>query len=181
MQPMRKDDPSSTTCLYAQESRFREGCGITAVGNTYGDAFNANGGGVYAHLLEDTRLRIWFHPRDAVPDDALGANPEPESWPSPMVDFYSSEACAVEKHWRGQTLVGVLCLSSRISSLTGCDEVINIDFCGDAIGGDDWRRDKRCSSERFPTCRSYVAANPGAYHEAYWLFNPYGIRLFQRL
>ena len=50
-------------------------------------------------------------------------------------------------------------------------KVININFCGDSNDAQTWLGDFDCSSNEFPTCESYVAGNPDAYKEAYWLFN----------
>lgn len=78
---------------------------MSAEGHSFGNAFNENGGGVYALLLDDTTLRIWFFPRESVPVDIEDGIPKPETWTNPMIDFESSDSCSIGQHWRGQTIV----------------------------------------------------------------------------
>ncbi len=56
-------------------------------------------------------------------------------------------------------------------------QVINIDFCGDSVTGNGWRNDRTCYSQA-QTCQQFVARNPDAFSEAYWLFN--SIKLYQK-
>jgi len=69
-------------------------------------------------------------------------------------------------------------VAAALHNTADSSQVINIDFCGDGITGSSWKKDSRCYSQEFPTCRKYVAANPDAYREAYWLFN--SIKLYHK-
>lgn len=51
------------------------GCGVRApTSNSYGPAFNSNGGGFYAMERTNSFIRIWFFPRNAgnIPSDLSG-------------------------------------------------------------------------------------------------------------
>lgn len=47
--------------------------------------------------------------------------------------------------------------------------ILDTTFCGDWAGGV-WGSDAACKATA-PTCNAYVAQNPGAFKNAYWLFN----------
>lgn len=137
----------------------RGGCGSTGNAQSYGDALNSAGGGVYATYLQDNRLRIWSWPRASVPADLTSGSPNPESWGTPSSDFKTSNGgCNIGDNFQAQTII------------------INTDFCGSTIDDGTWKAVTSCSSQA-STCTAYVAANPGAFADAYWLFN--SIKLYQ--
>jgi hypothetical protein len=58
-----------------------EGCGgYSAQTNSYGDGFNAAGGGVYAMDWQPTSIRVWHFPRASIPGDITSGNPNPNGW-----------------------------------------------------------------------------------------------------
>jgi hypothetical protein len=117
---------------------------------TYGSGFNAIGGGVYAVEWTSEAISIWFFPRAAIPSDVTSSNPDPTTWGAATSTF-SGSGCNIDDHFKEHTIV------------------FNTDFCGD-WAGEVWSSDDTCSSLA-STCQEYVAANPGDFHEAYWLIN----------
>ncbi|KAK2609422.1 hypothetical protein N8I77_002919 [Diaporthe amygdali] len=136
-----------------------DGCGSTGNSQSYGDAFNAAGGGVYASYLQNDRLRIWSWPKASVPADLTSGSPNPEGWGTPSSDFKTSNGgCNLGDNFQAQTII------------------INTDFCGSMIDDDTWTSETYCSNVA-STCKAYVAGQPAAFSEAYWLFN--SIKLYQ--
>ncbi|KAI3400377.1 hypothetical protein diail_3394 [Diaporthe ilicicola] len=155
-------DPRSNCALggdCSDASTNWDGCGSTGNAQSYGDAFNAAGGGVYASYLQDDRLRIWSWPKASVPADLTGGSPNPEGWGTASSDFKtSSGGCSLGENFQSQTII------------------INTDFCGSVVDDDTWAAETSCSGVA-STCKAYVAGQPAAFSEAYWLFN--SIKLYQ--
>ncbi|KAK7935029.1 hypothetical protein PG985_000524 [Apiospora marii] len=137
------------------------GCGSTGPLNSYGTPFNDVGGGVYALYLAPQRARVWFFPKAQVPADARTDDPDPDSWAGAglLADFQTGHGgCDVARNFHTQSVV------------------INIDFCGSGVGQEWWGNSADCVRVA-PTCEEYVAGNPAAFSEAYWLIN--SVKLFQ--
>lgn len=128
----------------------------------YGVGFNQNKGGAYVMEWTSEDFNIWFMPRDnsrLFKSVTSGAeNLDTSSLGIPMGGFSSSggangTTCNVNKHFY--------------------DHVITIDttFCGDWAGNQTtWESDAVCG-RKAKTCETFVAENPEAFKEAYWLFN----------
>ncbi|KAM3549625.1 hypothetical protein ARSEF4850_008752 [Beauveria asiatica] len=128
------------------------GCGyVTHASDTssYGDTFNAVGGGIYAMLWDDEYIKVWHFDRDAAPADIAAKTPSPAGWGKPAA-VYGGESCDVESQFRDMSIV------------------LNINFCGD-YGNAVWKSDG-CSALA-PTCAEWVAKNPAAFANAYWDVN----------
>ncbi|KAM3500994.1 hypothetical protein MY10362_005920 [Beauveria mimosiformis] len=128
------------------------GCGyVTPASDTssYGDTFNAVGGGIYAMLWDDEFIKVWHFDRDAAPADIAAKKPSPAGWGKPAA-VYGGKSCDVESHFRDMSIV------------------LNINFCGD-YGNAVWKSDG-CSALA-PTCAEWVAKNPAAFANAYWDVN----------
>ncbi|KAF1737904.1 Endo-1,3(4)-beta-glucanase [Beauveria bassiana] len=128
------------------------GCGyVTPASDTssYGDTFNAVGGGIYAMLWDDEYIKVWHFDRDTAPADIAAKKPEPAGWGKPAA-VYGGKSCDVESHFRDMSIV------------------LNINFCGD-YGNAVWKSDG-CSALA-PTCAEWVAKNPAAFANAYWDVN----------
>ncbi|KAM3437911.1 hypothetical protein MY4824_003560 [Beauveria thailandica] len=128
------------------------GCGyVTHASDTssYGDTFNAVGGGIYAMLWDDEYIKVWHFDRGAAPADIAAKTPSPAGWGKPAA-VYGGESCDVESHFRDMSIV------------------LNINFCGD-YGNAVWKSDG-CSALA-PTCAEWVAKNPAAFANAYWDVN----------
>ncbi|KAJ9161747.1 Glycoside hydrolase family 16 protein [Coniochaeta hoffmannii] len=148
-------------CPETDNSNFG-GCGNTAPTGSCGDSFNSGGGGVYATLYEAAALKIWFFPRAQIPADITSGSPNPAAWSKPFVDFETSKSsnkCSVGKYFKKNTII------------------INTDLCGVEIDQDWWDGEPTCKKAA-KDCKTFVANNPSAFAEAYWLFN--SIKLYQQ-
>ncbi|KFY38681.1 hypothetical protein V494_04266 [Pseudogymnoascus sp. VKM F-4513 (FW-928)] len=116
----------------------------------YGDGFNAVKGGVYATRLTTSGIAIWFFPRAGIPADITAGTPDPTTWGVPLVNFVDAGGCDIASHFK----------SNRF--------IFNINFCGWA--GNTWSSYPQCSAAA-ATCKEYVAQNPEAFKDAYWLIN----------
>ncbi|CAG7560202.1 unnamed protein product [Fusarium equiseti] len=126
------------------------GCGFNppeSDTSSYGDGFNAVGGGVYAMEWDSEYISIWHFPRGAIPADIVAKRPDPKKWGLPQSLFGGSK-CNVNDYFRDMRLV------------------LNINFCGD-YGEGTWASSEVCR-DLAPTCREYVAKNPTAFQEAYF-------------
>jgi hypothetical protein len=141
------------------------GCGIESPSGTFGDSFNAHAGGVWALQLESDGIRIFHFPHSGtVPADIAAGKPDPTSaaWGKPVMDFMPNN-CDITKQF------------------VTLNTIFNIDFCGsnyedEAWGGEDWTG---CSAKTgVATCSEYVAKNPAAFKETYFLIN--SVKLFQK-
>ena len=127
------------------------GCGVQGPQDTYGETFNANGGGIYAMELRDEGIRIWFFDRDNIPADlptdvTNTTAPDPSTWSEPLADFPSTD-CNMANHFRNQSIVA------------------NIDLCGTWAGSTAvYTTEDNCPG----TCSDYVATNATAFETAYW-------------
>ena len=138
------------------------GCGNTAPSGSAGTSFNQNGGGVYVTAIESTSLKIWFFPKSKIPADITAGTPNPSTWSKPFVDFETSKSsnkCSVGKYFKKNTII------------------INTDLCGANIDQDWWDAESTCKSKA-ADCRTFVAKNPSAFKEAYWLFN--SVKVYQQ-
>ncbi|CAJ0549326.1 Ff.00g029390.m01.CDS01 [Fusarium sp. VM40] len=115
--------------------------------SSYGDAFNAIGGGVYAMEWDSEYISIWHFPRGAIPSDIEAKRPDPRRWGIPQSLFGGSK-CNVDDYFNDMRIV------------------LNINFCGD-YGEGTWRDSETCRSLA-PTCREYVANNPTDFQDAYY-------------
>ncbi|KAI3322189.1 concanavalin A-like lectin/glucanase domain-containing protein [Xylariaceae sp. AK1471] len=120
---------------------------------TYGDAFNAEGGGIYALEWDSKEIKIWHFPRSAIPDDINLApiiTPDPATWGPPQALFGGSR-CEADSYFFNMSLV------------------INTNFCG-AYAGKIWGVADQCD-KLAPTCEEYVAGNPSSFNNAFWQIN----------
>ncbi|KAG8924549.1 hypothetical protein FRC01_011360 [Tulasnella sp. 417] len=120
------------------------GCGIRDPNpESYGSALNENGGGVFATLLDENGVAVWFFPRDSIPDDLSSQSPQPETWGSPKA-FWSSSQCPTKSFFGAQKIV------------------INTTLCGDWAGSA-YSSDSSCPG----TCAERVA-DPKNFDTAQW-------------
>lgn len=146
-----------------------------AVAN-YGEPFNANRGGAYVMEWTSTDVHMWFLPRTTSDDDdddgtfqtLVTAGPstlDTAALGTPLAGFAgggggagvnSTEgfgSCDVDAHFYDHTIT------------------IDTTFCGDWAGSEEgWAGDAACG-KLAGTCVEWVADNPQAFREAYWLFN----------
>ncbi|KAJ7805985.1 glycoside hydrolase family 16 protein [Mycena olivaceomarginata] len=81
-----------------------DGCGITDfAADVYGHSFNLIDGGVYAHLVGPTGIKIWHFPRTSIPGDITAKTPNPANWGKPVA-FWSSSTCDIASHFQDQVI-----------------------------------------------------------------------------
>ncbi|KAJ6783439.1 hypothetical protein PWT90_01686 [Aphanocladium album] len=125
------------------------GCGYVPPAqdtSSYGDTFNAVGGGIYAMQWDDDYIKVWHFDRSSAPADISAKKPKPEGWGKPQA-VYGGQSCDIKSHFRDMSIV------------------LNINFCGD-YGNAVWASDG-CTALA-PTCSEWVAKNPAAFANAYW-------------
>ena len=137
------------------------GCSIQdARPESYGEPFNAAGGGVYAVEWTSQVIRMWFFARTKIPADLNGgsATPDPSKWGPPTAAFEASETCDLDARFQAMQIV------------------INTTLCGSWAGtAQEWAKNPECAKQA-PTCEDFVKNNPQAFDEAYWSIN--SIRTF---
>ncbi|KAF9891438.1 hypothetical protein FE257_003904 [Aspergillus nanangensis] len=143
--------PQFSTCKNSTNSNA--GCGVKAEPDSYGEAFNSRGGGVYALELRDAGIRAWYFHRDAIPSDIVAGNPDPSTWGTALADFPNTN-CDISAHFRNQSIIA------------------NIDLCGQ-LGGQPqlYTKQNNCPGK----CNDFVANNPSAFTDAYWEFKTFKI------
>ncbi|KAK7745382.1 hypothetical protein SLS53_002878 [Cytospora paraplurivora] len=137
--------------------------------NNFGKGLNAGGGGIYAMLWDHEAISVYLFPRNSTMADTLSgggnntvlsssssvsaAEIDPSSFGTPLATFVGGGGCDIAERFQQHTVT------------------INTDFCGSWAGSDEvWAADDECSAKA-DTCEDYVASNPDAFVDAYWLFN----------
>ncbi|CRG83403.1 hypothetical protein PISL3812_00754 [Talaromyces islandicus] len=145
-----KDQTGSTTAGQCALSTGTSGCEIQGTKGSYGDAFNAGGGGVYAIEWTSKFIKIWSFPRDSIPASITAGKPDSAEFGTPMGNFQGS--CNVGDEFQAQRII------------------INTDFCGDWAGGVFGSSGCPLSdkSDGAASCQAYVGSNPAAFVDAYW-------------
>ncbi len=134
-----------------------DGCGFSTTNDlAYGDAFNANGGGVHAMLWTSTGISTYFFPRTSIPSDITSGAPDPSSWGTPVTAFGGS-GCNIDTHFKNHNII------------------FDTTFCGD-WAGNVWSQNTQCVALA-TTCDAYVGANPSAFSQAFWLIN--SVKVYQ--
>ncbi|KAF2855449.1 glycoside hydrolase family 16 protein [Plenodomus tracheiphilus IPT5] len=142
----------SENCDVAAKGQSKnKGCSIEHPSTkSYGAGLNAIGGGVYATQWTDDAISVFYFPRDAVPEDVLGDNPNPSGWGKPAAKF--TGGCDIAQTFKKQQLV------------------FDTTFCGQWAGSQSAWESSSCS-KKASTCEEYVRDNPEAFAEAYWTIN----------
>jgi nicotinate-nucleotide pyrophosphorylase (carboxylating) len=141
-------------------------------GASFGPAFNAQGGGVFAMEWTSSGISVWFFPYSnsssfsaaaAFPADLLSssssASPIPSiaNWGEPAAAFAGS-GCDFDARFQNLSIV------------------VNTALCGD-WAGQVWQSGGCAKSTGVATCDEYVARNPKAFTEAYWEIR--SLRMYQ--
>lgn len=71
---------------------------------SYGDDFNAVGGGVYAMQWTDDSIQVWHFSRGQIPLDIIDKAPTPLAWGAPQALFGTS-SCDVDSHFMDMNIV----------------------------------------------------------------------------
>lgn len=75
------------------------GCAIKDFDGTAGSPFNAEGGGVFVMLWDETQLSFWRFARGEVPQDIQDECPDPDSWGTPVA-HWTDESCDIQNAFR---------------------------------------------------------------------------------
>ncbi|KKY21993.1 putative mixed-linked glucanase precursor [Phaeomoniella chlamydospora] len=116
--------------------------------NSYGTGFNSVDGGVMAMKWNSSVIKVWQWPRASVPSDITLGLPNPNLWGVPVANWAGCE------------------FSDYFSNM---NIMFDTTFCGD-WAGNQWKSSSTCS-KLASTCNEYVAANPTAFSDTYWLIN----------
>lgn len=134
-------------------TNYNAGCGVSAPVDTYGEAFNKKGGGVYAVELRPEGIRAWVFDHSAVPQDIRSSSPDPSTWGMALADFPNLE-CDIGNHFRNMSIIA------------------NIDLCGDWAGQQHvFGSNPLCTG----MCSDYVTWRPADFQEAYWEFGGFWV------
>ncbi|KIW12518.1 hypothetical protein PV08_09795 [Exophiala spinifera] len=149
----------TVNCAYYPN--YNVGCSISDRRSlSYGTSFNGGGGGVYAMQWTSDYIAIWFFARGSIPADITTKNPNPSGWGLPAAKFQGS--CNIDQKFQAHKIV------------------MNNAFCGEYAGASGvWNSSTNscAASTGYGTCSAYVAAQPGAFQNAYWSIN--SVRVYQ--
>jgi hypothetical protein len=148
-------DDTATTSDYGSKTQYKnQGCAATSTDpNSFGSTFNAQGGGVYAMEWTSDYIKVWNFEPSTVPTNLRSANPNPDLWGTPAFTTLQG-SCDIDTHFKDHQVI------------------FDTTFCGNWAGQDDiWKATSCYDKVKYPSCYEYVAANPGAYKNAYWLVN----------
>ncbi|KAF2735887.1 hypothetical protein EJ04DRAFT_183077 [Polyplosphaeria fusca] len=132
------------------------GCDVNdASTQSYGTDFNANGGGVYAMEWTGDHIKIWFFPRGQVPPSIVAEKPDVTEFGMPNANFEGD--CDVAKRFIDHQFI------------------FDTTFCGDWAGN----VYEYSGCPMYPglggmaSCKKFVAENPSAFSQAYWLISSF--------
>lgn len=91
--------------INAQGQPKNAGCSIADVSNlTFGNDFNAAGGGVFATEWTSKFIKIWFFPRGSFPADIANSKPNPgQNWGTPSSVFQGN--FSLDQHFNNLQIV----------------------------------------------------------------------------
>lgn len=152
----------------AQDTVFKEadcntgvGCGQqTADNQSYGNGFNAIGGGIFVTSWTSQDISVWFFPRTGIPLDITAGTPNPANWGTPAAKFNGGPSCNIDERFRDNNII------------------FNITFCGVFAGAQPiWDGNAECKALA-STCDEYAAGHPEAYVDAFWTVN--SVKVYQQ-
>jgi len=146
--------PATNCYISAPNQANNQGCGIVGNEGSYGQPFNAGGGGVYVTEWTGSYIQIFFFSRNNIPKDITADMPNPSGWGKPYAYFALGGSCPAN-HFQNMNMV------------------FDLTFCGD------W--DGAVFSAQCPgkgSCQSYVQNNPSAFSTAYWQIN--SLKVYQQ-
>lgn len=131
------------------------GCGVKDDSGVW----SSTTGATFAMEWTDSAIKVWSWLPSAVPSDITAGTPDPSSsaWGNPTL-LVEQTNCDLSKSFANQQLV------------------FNIDFCGDTAGSPTFWNET-CSAQTGATCASYVANNPSAFAETYFMIE--GIQYYE--
>ena len=133
------------------------GCDVNEVRpNSVGDAFNSNGGGIYAMEWDSDAIKMWFFPRgSAIPASLSTSEPDTSEFGIPAANFKGD--CNIDQRFKDQRFI------------------FTNTFCGDWAGN--VYAQSECPKyydntgrplDSVSMCKKFVAENPQAFKDAQW-------------
>jgi hypothetical protein len=104
-----------------------------------------------------TGIYVWFFQRGRIPSDITNSTPDVSGWGTPLASF-SGGGCDFNQAFQNHNLV------------------FDTTFCGGWAGQDSVWGSSSCSTLA-STCNDYVANNPAAFTDAFWLIN--SVKVYQ--
>lgn len=121
--------------------------------NSFGDAFNSNGGGVWAMQFDVSGVFIWFWQRNEIPTSISSASStsglDISSWGPPSAAYPSGPTCNISQHLGPQQLV------------------IDITLCGDWAGVNTTYA-QTCGNITYNACYLTNVIEQGTYDDAWF-------------
>lgn len=143
-----------TDCAAADSGN--QGCGVRSPNNnSFGAAFNANGGGVYAMQWDNSGIVVYFFPRESVPSDIAAGSPNPIGWGTPMARWPAA-SCNPSQFFKQHSVI--------------FDTTLCGDWAGSAwtLSGIPGQEESCAQLTGFSTCQAFVQASGASFAEAYW-------------
>mmetsp|Transcript_31317 Transcript_31317/g.76398 ORF Transcript_31317/g.76398 Transcript_31317/m.76398 type:complete len:372 (-) Transcript_31317:183-1298(-) len=144
---------NATDCDVSSSTQYaNEGCGILSDDDaSFGDPFNAKGGGVVATVWDASGIRMYAWPRGDEPSDISkwSNSLDPEGWSTPYARFDFGKTCNGTEHFFDHQLV------------------FDLTLCGDWAGA---TFGSACPDLGGESCQAYVA-NKANVKDAYWVVN----------
>ncbi|KAG9094256.1 hypothetical protein FRC07_011338, partial [Ceratobasidium sp. 392] len=133
-----------------------QGCGqLSSQPNSYGKAFNDNGGGVYAMKWDTSGISVFFFPRGAIPSDITSEQPTPWTWGTPAGNW-PAQSCDPFQFMKDHNI---------IFDTTLCGEWAGSGWGAANVGG----QGASCAaSTGYSTCIEYIRNEGAAFKDAYW-------------
>jgi hypothetical protein len=127
------------------------GCAIEATQkSTYGDDFNAAGGGIYATEWTNDHISIYHFAAGSAPADIAAGAPNPAGWGQPAASWPAS-GCNIGGIFKNHNIV------------------FDNTFCGEWAGAV-WGNDNTCKAKA-GSCQDYVANHGADFAESFWEIN----------
>lgn len=131
-------------------------------GSSFGTSFNKANGGVYAMEWTSQAIKLWFFPRNEIPDSIAAGAPDVSEFGKPSANFQGS--CDIDKHFKDHSFV------------------FDTTFCGDWAGNvygssgcPMYNNADGTSKGPIYSCVEYVGKNPKAFKDTYWKINSFQV------
>ncbi len=82
------------------------GCHVVTTVDSFGPGFNQKQGGFFATQIETYGVKIWFFPRGTEPSDIGAANPNPDAWGKPMMNYKATQ-CDMKNAFNKMSIVSL--------------------------------------------------------------------------
>lgn len=127
-----------------------QGCSQKGPMNSWGQPFNAQGGGTYAAEWdpEAEHIRTWFWPAGMEPSDISSRLPMPDTWGTPFSYFSLKKGTCDSNHFKNMRLV------------------FTLNMCGDLA--DPYFGDACPALAKQMSCQELAEQHPELLSEAYW-------------